>query len=67
MRSPLETVPLAYLRLREEKRKIVSNPVHYLAVPIGVYEAFFKREFAQISVERYQIKLALHNINLGRV
>ncbi|ALF55765.1 fatty-acid oxidation protein subunit alpha [Nostoc piscinale CENA21] len=33
----------------------------YLAVPIGVYEVFFKREFAQISVERYQIKQIIYD------
>ncbi|MEH2179306.1 XisH family protein [Nostoc sp.] len=38
-----------------------SNRILYLAVPIGVYEAFFKREFAQISVERYQIKQIIYD------
>ncbi|MCC5638614.1 XisH family protein [Nostoc sp. CHAB 5844] len=33
-----------------------SDRILYLAVPISIYEAFFKREFAQTSVERYQIK-----------
>ncbi|MEO0988860.1 MAG: XisH family protein [Cyanobacteria bacterium J06639_14] len=36
----------------------ISDPSRmlYLAIPVIVYEAFFKREFAQISLERYQIK-----------
>ncbi|MEH2177441.1 XisH family protein [Nostoc sp.] len=38
-----------------------SNRILYLAVPISVYEAFFKREFAQISVERYQIKQIIYD------
>ncbi|MDZ8257530.1 XisH family protein [Nostoc sp. ChiQUE01b] len=38
-----------------------SNRILYLAVFIGVYEAFFKREFAQISVERYQIKQIIYD------
>jgi len=33
----------------------------YLAVPVRAYEAFFKREFAQISLERYQIRLIIYN------
>ncbi|MEH2058457.1 MAG: XisH family protein [Nostoc sp.] len=37
------------------------NRILYLAVPIGVYGAFFKREFAQISVERYQIKQIIYD------
>nr|WP_322743583.1 element excision factor XisH family protein [Romeria gracilis] len=34
------------------------NPARtlYLAVPVVAYEAFFRREFAQMSIERYQIK-----------
>lgn len=41
----------------------ISDPdrILYLAVPIGVYESFFKREFAQISVERYQIKQIVYD------
>jgi len=37
------------------------NRILYLAVPIGIYESFFKREFAQISVERYQIKQIVYD------
>jgi XisH protein len=33
----------------------------YLAIPINVYEAFFQREFAQLSVERYQIKRIVYD------
>lgn len=33
----------------------------YLAVPVGTYEVFFKREFTQISIERYQIKLIVYD------
>jgi hypothetical protein len=40
-----------------------STRILYLAVPVGVYESFFKREFAQISLERYQIKLIIYDIN----
>lgn len=41
----------------------ISEPSRmlYLAVPALVYEAFFKREFALISVERYQIKLIIYD------
>jgi XisH protein len=41
----------------------ISDPTRilYLAVPISTYEAFFKREFAQISVERYQIKQIIYD------
>ncbi|MFM5981904.1 MAG: XisH family protein [Sphaerospermopsis kisseleviana] len=41
----------------------ISDPTRilYLAVPIGIYESFFKREFAQISIERYQIKQIIYD------
>jgi len=41
----------------------ISDPTRilYLAVPIGVYETFFKREFAQISIERYQMKQIIYD------
>jgi XisH protein len=32
----------------------------YLAIPVVVHEAFFQREFAQLSVERYGIKLIIY-------
>ena len=38
-----------------------STRILYLALPVGVYESFFKREFAQISLERYQIKLIIYD------
>jgi len=37
------------LELSDPDRKL------YLAVPVAVHEAFFQREFLQISVERYEI------------
>jgi len=41
----------------------ISDPTRilYLAVPVGAYETFFKREFAQISIERYQIKQIIYD------
>ena len=41
----------------------ISDPtrVLYLALPVVVYEAFFKREFAQLSLERYQIKQIIYD------
>ncbi len=41
----------------------ISEPqrILYLAVPVMAYEAFFKREFAQLSVERYQIKQIIYD------
>lgn len=33
----------------------------YLAVPAAVHEAFFQREFLQISVERYQIHRIIYD------
>jgi hypothetical protein len=32
----------------------------YLAIPLTIYESFFQREFAQLSVERYQIKRLIY-------
>ena len=41
----------------------VSEPARdlYLAVPVFAYEAFFNKEFAQMSVERYEIKQIVYN------
>nr|WP_174764137.1 element excision factor XisH family protein [Anabaena sp. UHCC 0253] len=41
----------------------ISDPTRilYLAVPVVTYETFFKREFAQISLERYQIKQIIYD------
>ena len=41
----------------------ISDPerILYLAIPVIAYEAFFKREFAQMSVERYQIKQIIYD------
>lgn len=43
----------------------ISDPTRilYLAVPVVVYQTFFKREFAQISLERYQIKQIIYDPN----
>ena len=40
----------------------LSDPerILYLAIPVVVHEAFFQREFAQLSVERYGIKLIIY-------
>ncbi|MGB3236908.1 MAG: XisH family protein [Geitlerinemataceae cyanobacterium] len=35
----------------------------YLAIPFLIYRSFFQREFAQVSVERYQIKLLIYDQN----
>ena len=41
----------------------ISDPTRilYLAVPVVAYETFFKLEFAQISLERYQIKQIIYD------
>jgi hypothetical protein len=33
----------------------------YLAIPVRTYESFFQREFAQLSIERYQIKCLIYD------
>ncbi len=43
------------LELKEPDRLL------YLAVPVAVHESFFQREFAQISVERYQISRLIYD------
>ncbi len=32
----------------------------YLAVPLETYETFFQSQFAQMAVERYQLKLIVY-------
>ncbi len=41
----------------------ISDPTRilYLAIPVVAYESFFKREFAQMSLERYEIKLIIYD------
>ncbi|NEP80400.1 MAG: hypothetical protein F6K17_31780 [Okeania sp. SIO3C4] len=41
----------------------ISHPTRilYLAIPVVAYDTFFKREFAQISLERYEIKLIIYD------
>ncbi len=50
-----------FLNYRLALEIIDSARILYLAVPVGAYEAFFRREFAQISLERYQIKLIIYD------
>ena len=50
-----------FLNYRLALEIIDSARILYLAVPVGAYEAFFRREFAQISLERYQIKLIVYD------
>ncbi|MDJ0842825.1 XisH family protein [Crocosphaera sp.] len=37
------------------------NRVLYLAVPVVAYESFFRREFSQISLKRYEIKQIIYD------
>jgi hypothetical protein len=41
----------------------ISQPERtlYLAIPLTVYDGFFQREFAQLSVEKYQIKRIVYD------
>ena len=43
----------------------ISDPARilYLAIPVSAYETFFRREFAQISIERYQINQIIYDPN----
>jgi len=43
------------LEFKEPDRKL------YLAVPVAVHEAFFQREFLQISVERHQVNRIVYD------
>lgn len=49
------------LEVRDSERTL------YLAIPVIAYESFFQREFSQISVERYEIKLIVYDPNQERV
>jgi len=50
-----------FLNYRLALEIIDSMRILYLAVPVITYEAFFKREFSQISLERYEIKLIIYD------
>ena len=45
------------LRRQEPER------VLYLAVPLDIYEIFFKLEFTQIAIADYQLKIIVYNID----
>ncbi|EKF04338.1 heterocyst differentiation protein [Tolypothrix sp. PCC 7601] len=45
------------LRLREPER------ILFLAVPVSTYRSLFSRDFAQISVQEYQVKLIVYEPN----
>ena len=33
----------------------------YLAIPLETYETFFQSRFAQVAVERHQLKIVVYN------
>ena len=39
----------------------------YLAVPVEIYASFFQSRFAQISIERYQLKLIIYNPTIEEI
>jgi hypothetical protein len=43
------------LEVKEPEREL------HLAIPIDTYETFFQSRFAQMAVERYQLKLMVYN------
>lgn len=53
--------PLLFYLNMEPQLLAIAVQFLYLAVPVVAYEAFFKREFAQISLERYQIKQIIYD------
>lgn len=62
--SPVTDYHLAlgqFLNYRLALEFIEPGRILYLAIPIAVHEAFFQREFAQISVERYQISRIVYD------
>ena len=50
-----------FLNSRLALDMIAPERTLYLAIPIVVQEAFFQREFAQISLERYQVNRIIYN------
>ena len=37
-----------------------KNRQLYLAIPLDAYETFFQSRFAQVSIDRYQLKLIVY-------
>ncbi|NMF58364.1 XisH family protein [Pseudanabaena yagii] len=50
-----------FLNYRLALEIIDPTRILYLAVPVGAYESFFRREFTQTSLERYQIALIIYD------
>lgn len=62
--SPLTDYHIAlgqFLNYRLALEIIDPSRILYLAVPIMAYEAFFQREFAQLSLEKYQVKQIIYH------
>ncbi|TVP62321.1 MAG: hypothetical protein EA343_11410 [Nodularia sp. (in: Bacteria)] len=43
-------------------RRKEAERVLYLAVPLDIYESFFKLEFTQLAIADYQLKIIVYNI-----
>ncbi|WP_413167424.1 element excision factor XisH family protein [Capilliphycus salinus ALCB114379] len=50
-----------FLNYRLALEMIAPERTLYLAIPIMVQESFFQREFAQKSLERYQVSRIIYN------
>jgi hypothetical protein len=44
-----------------------QDRVLYLAVPLDIYETFFKLEFTQLAIANYQFKLIVYDTEQGGI
>ncbi len=61
--SDFHTALGQFLNYRDALEKIEPDRQLYLAVRTPVYESFFQRRFILASVERYQLRLILYDVD----
>lgn len=61
--SDFHTALGQFLNYRDALEKIEPDRQLYLAVRTPVYESFFQRRFILASVERYQLRLMLYDVD----
>ena len=50
-----------FLSYRLVLEQIESERTLYLAIPLDVYEEFFKSEFALLTIHKYKLNLIVYN------
>ncbi len=60
--SDFHTALGQFLNYRDALEKVEPDRQLYLAVRMPIYESFFQRKFIVTAVERYQLRLAIYDV-----